>query len=206
MSVVRMQRWWRLNTYKSSLKGVSWGQHVVVDYKTRIYNFGNKLSLGNQVYLRSISKKYQAGMPFPTSILMDVKGAELSIGDNVRINGAYIHAQKHITIGKDTVIASGVNIMDSNGHELYSHNRKHVRDKPEPIRIGDNVWIGLNAIILKGTDIGDHSVVGAGSVVKGKFPPYSLIMGNPATLVKTLDPNRFDNQQQHKAVQQPIKS
>jgi len=77
--------------------------------------------------------------------------------------------------------------MDSNGHELYSLNRTIKRDKPQPINIGINVWIGLNAIVLKGRTIGNNSVISAGSVVKGYFPENSLIIGNSAVIVKQLD-------------------
>jgi acetyltransferase-like isoleucine patch superfamily enzyme len=126
-------------------------------------------------------------MPFPTTLFSDKTGAEIKVGDHCRINGAYIHAQKQITIGNNCVIAAGVNIIDSNGHELYSSDRTQGRDEAKEIIIGENVWIGLNAIILKGTEIGDHSVVAAGSVVKGCFPENSLIQGNPAILVKQLE-------------------
>src|SRR5690606_9691564 len=116
----------------------------------------------------------------------DVEGAEIIIGESCRLNGVYIHAQSSIRIGKNTVIASGVNIIDSNGHELVSKNRTKGRDSAKPIKIDENVWIGLNAIILKGTEIGKNSVVSAGSVVKGFFPDNSIISGNPAKLVDTI--------------------
>lgn len=112
-----------------------------------------------------------------------------TIGNNCRINGAYIHAQKRITVGDNCVMASGISIIDSNGHELYSNDRTHGRDQASDIEIGSNVWIGLNAIILKNTSIGDNSVVSAGSVVSGHFPNNSLIMGNPGKVVKILNIN-----------------
>lgn len=59
--------------------------------------------------------------------------------------------------------------------------------KKNKLIIGENVWIGLNAIILKNTNIGDNSIVAAGSVVKGKFPSNVLIQGNPAKIVRTLE-------------------
>jgi acetyltransferase-like isoleucine patch superfamily enzyme len=168
-------------------KNVHLSPQVMIDWQTEIHNGGNRLTLGRGVYLRSIRSKYQAAMGFPTTILIDVAGASVDIGANSRINGAYIHAQNKISIGENCVIASGVNIMDSNGHEVYSLNRVHGRDKPGEILIGNNVWIGINAIILKDTTIGDNSIVSAGSVVKGKFPANSIIQGNPATVVKTIE-------------------
>lgn len=163
------------------------GAGFSLDMQTKIYSGKNKLFIGENVYLRSNSKGYHAGMPFPLTILIDRKNAECIIGDNCRINGAYIHAQKKIVIGSNSVIAAGVNIIDSNGHILKSSNRTKGRDNPEAIIIGENVWIGLNSIILKNTIIGKNSVVAAGSVVKGKFPDNVLIQGNPAQVIRTLD-------------------
>ena len=94
---------------------------------------------------------------------------------------------KKLVIGKNSVIASGVHIIDSNGHILNSNNRTKGRDIPADIIIGENVWIGLNSVILKATIIGNNSVVAAGSIVKGEYPANSLIQGNPAKLVKILE-------------------
>ncbi len=149
---------------------------------------GAKIIIGKNVTLRSFSRGYHGGMPFGTSLLADAKDAEIRIGDNCRINGAYIHAKKRISIGNNCVIASGVNIMDSNGHLLLSSNRTIKKtDVPKEITIGNNVWIGVNAVILKGTVISDNSVVGANSVVKGRFENNSLIQGNPAVKTSTLE-------------------
>lgn len=157
------------------------------DYKTRIRPVKGLIHLGRGVCLKSINIGYHAGMPFGTTLFTDVENAKILIGDNSRINGAYIHAQKNITIGPNTVIASGVHIIDSNGHLVNSKNRTVGRDSPESITIGRNVWIGLNSIILKGSEIGDNCVVGACSIVNGKFSSNTLIIGNPAREVKVID-------------------
>jgi acetyltransferase-like isoleucine patch superfamily enzyme len=172
---------WRL----SCAKNISVCKGTRIDLRTKIIVQGG-LCLGKNVYLRSREKGYHAGMPFYTTLLADANNAMIEIGDNTRVNGAYIHAQKHIKIGNNCVIASGVNIIDSNGHQLYSSDRTKGRDEAKEIAIGNNVWVGLNAIILKDTVIGDNSVVAAGSVVKGNFPANSLIQGNPAVTVKTI--------------------
>ena len=112
--------------------------------------------------------------------------SHIVIGNNCRLNGAYIHAEKKIVIGNNCVVASGVHIIDSNGHLVYSSNRTIGRDNPEEIIIGNNVWIGINSIILKGTTIGNNCVISAGSVVKGNYPSDSIIAGNPAVVVKRI--------------------
>lgn len=101
------------------------------------------------------------------------------------LNGVFLSARGRIEIGSDCLFATGIQIMDSDTHEIRSRNRITDLDAPQPVKIGNNVWVGLNAIILKGTEIGDNSVVGAGSVVKGKFPANCVIAGNPARIVKT---------------------
>jgi len=179
--------------YKITNKNLLVGKNVYIDFNTKIYSFAQEIILHDNVYLRSRSKGYQAGMPFPTTLLIDVPNARIEIGKNTRLNGVYIHAQKSIGIGKNCVIAAGVNIIDSNGHKINSTDRTKGRDTPEEILIGDNVWIGLNAIILKGTNIGNNSVIAAGSVVKGIYPDNSLIAGNPGVLVKRILINENSN-------------
>lgn len=148
--------------------------------------------IGNNCMIGRSKQVYHAGMPFYTTLLCDGDNSIIKIGNGCRINGAYIHAHSNITLGDNCLIASGVNILDSNGHDLYSAERNIRRDKPKPIFIGDHVWIGLNSTILKGTSIGNYSVVATGSVVKGEFPSCALIAGNPARVVKILDIKDLD--------------
>lgn len=163
-------------------------QSSTIDHYSKIHIFGEgRVKLEKGATLRSSPRGYHGGMSFPCTILVDRANASVVIGSNSRLNGAYVHAQASIRIGKNCVIASGVNIIDSNGHELLSTNRTKGRDKPKPIVIGENVWIGMNAIVLKGTAVGKNSVISANSVVSGSFPDNSLIVGNPARLVKQLD-------------------
>jgi len=164
-------------------KQLSLGNNVKFDLATKFLIYNQSCIIGDNVTLRSTPRGYHAGMPFGTTLFCDTKEAEIVIGENCRLNGVYIHAQKSIKIGKNTVIAAGVNIIDSNGHILASRNRTEGRDKPKSIEIGENVWIGLNSVILKNSKIGDNSVVSAGSVVKGDFPNNSVITGNPAKVV-----------------------
>lgn len=175
--------------YLSRRKGIEINKETIVYYKSRIVNICKQggIKIGVSCRIGTSSRGYHSGMPFYTTILNDGVNSNISVGNNCRINGAYIHAQKEIEIGNNCVIAAGVSIMDSNGHEVISSDRTQGRDIPQAIKVGNNVWIGLNSIILKNTLIGDNCIVAAGSVVKGEFPENSLIMGNPAKIVKTLD-------------------
>jgi acetyltransferase-like isoleucine patch superfamily enzyme len=114
---------------------------------------------------------------------------EITIGDYcLMAPGVEITAARSIQIGDSCMFASDVSIQDSDWHGLY--NRVRPFRCTAPIRIGDNVWVGQRALILKGVTLGDHSVIGAGSVVTGSIPPFSVAAGNPARVIKTLNPNR----------------
>lgn len=188
--------YYRVNTFLSRIKLIylkfkfkklKIGMNCRIDWNSYIDIGQNQCSIGNNVTLQSLQKNYHVGMPFPTSILIDVLGAKVEIGDGSSIHGCYIHAQKLIKIGKDCAIAAGVNIIDSNGHIMNSKSRNSNRDLPKEIVIGNNVWIGLNAVILKGSIIEDNCVIGAGSVVKGHYKANSLIVGNPAKFIKKIE-------------------
>ena len=58
--------------------------------------------------------------------------------------------------------------------------------KIAPVRIGDKAWIGFNAIILKGVTVGEGAIVAAGAVVTKDVPPYTIVAGNPARVIRTL--------------------
>lgn len=151
------------------------------------YNKTGHIRIGKNSRIGTSDRGYRIAFFHPTRISARGEGAIIEIGENARISGANIFARNSIKIGNNVEIAAGVQITDLNGHLTYSLNRTIGEDTPNPIVIGDNVWIGLNAIILKGTEIGDNCIVSAGSVVKGKFPANSVITGNPAIVVKTLD-------------------
>ena len=148
---------------------------------------GSRIVLGDKVSLVSSNLSYHAQMFAPVKIFADRPGAVITIGDNTRINGACLHAWKSITIGRNCLIAANVQIMDANGHDLCMdapERRLVTPDTPTPITIGDNVWIGLNSIVLPGTKLGDGCVVAAGSVVKGDFAAGSIIGGVPAKVIR----------------------
>ncbi len=85
------------------------------------------------------------------------------------------------------MVGANVLITDTDWHPLDPYKRhKSEFTKTKPVKIGNNVFIGVNSIILKGTEIGDNSVIGAGSVVAGIIPPNVIAAGNPCKVIKTL--------------------
>ena len=108
------------------------------------------------------------------------------LGDRVSFQqNAHVTCAKRIEIGDNTAIASNVTITDID-HPYQDINipveRQPLRVKP--VKIGKDCKIYNNAVILQGSVIGNHCIVGANSVVKGLFPDYSIIVGCPARIVK----------------------
>lgn len=122
-----------------------------------------------------------------------LKSRGLKLGDNVVFydpSKKPIDEQRipFIKIGNSCRITEGVKIL---GHDYsYATLRPIYHEmllKTDEVIIGNNVFIGINSIILMGTKIGDNSIIGAGSVVSGKFPSNVVIAGNPAKVICSID-------------------
>ena len=133
----------------------------------------------------------------------------VEIGDRCYIGtDTQIISRSRITIGSDVTMAWGITIYDHNSHSLDWRQRQRVVAhfferyggadcfasldwsgvSAAPIVIRDRVWIGFGAVILKGVTIGEGAVVGACSVVARNVEPYTVVAGNPAVVVRRLDP------------------
>jgi acetyltransferase-like isoleucine patch superfamily enzyme len=133
------------------------------------------------------------------SFALGAKGTAL-VGDFTLLNGALVMAEERIEIGSHCLISWNVGIADSDFHPLepaqrlidahalapfYKERPPRPKLETRPVKIADNVWIGMNAIILKGVTIGENSVVAAGAVVVKSVPANTVVAGNPAVTVKT---------------------
>lgn len=165
---------WRLISAKFYLRKCKTGRFVTTRGKPLILVKGS-VTIGNRVVLWSI---------FSRTIISIHSKAKLQIGDYTRINGVHIAAKSSIIIGKNVRIGPYTIIMDSDFHDIQEHS---VEGKSEPIVIGDNTWIASRAIILKGVTIGEGCVIAAGAVVTKNVPPYSMVAGVPAVVVKEIN-------------------
>lgn len=126
--------------------------------------------MGNEVQVRS---------PFACDY-----GSNIRIGGNSFVNFGCVFLDCNvITIGKDAQIAPGVHIYTAL-HPLNAEIRRSGLESAQPVTIGENVWIGGQAVICPGVSIGDNAVIGAGSVVVQDIPADALAVGNPCRVIR----------------------
>jgi len=130
----------------------------------------------------------------------DRHGARITVGDRTYIGKSHLVAAQSIAIGDDTIISWDVTIVDHNSHSPDWELRKHdipnwhqgKKDwtgiKIAPVTIGNRVWIGFGASILKGVTVGDGAIIGACSVVTKDVPPGAIVGGNPAKIILNRQP------------------
>lgn len=132
-------------------------------------------------------------------VLRSSSGGIIKMGDFTKIGpGSSLVCVDKITIGDYTAIANNVQIVDNNNHPINPYDRLFMRTTAEdsiyrdwkysehkPIVIGKNVWVGANARINKGVNIGDNSIIAANTVVTKDVPENSIVAGNPGKVVKT---------------------
>lgn len=128
-------------------------------------------------------------------------GGRLTVGHHSFVGpGTRVWAQRSVEIGDYVLIAHLVDIHDSNAHAIDTETRRGEtvnlferrmavdwsKVDSKPVRIEDDVWIGLKSTILKGVTIGRGAVIAAGTVVTKDVPPYVLVAGNPARIIREL--------------------
>lgn len=103
-------------------------------------------------------------------------GARMTIGDGSWLNGCHLSSKRSLEVGKGVLIGPGVRVFDADQHDLDDVTPESI----EAVRIGDYAWIASDVTILRGVEVGAHSVVAAQSVVTRSVPPHSLAVGAPA--------------------------
>ena len=144
---------------------------------------GSVVEIGNNVTLSSLPRFNPLAPGRRLSIVTATSHARIVIKDGAGISNSVISCCESITIGKDTLIGAECLITDSDFHGFPL--RKNPPARSAPVEIGDWVFVGTRTIVLKGVSIGNHSVIGAGSVVTSDIPENCLAAGNPARVIRS---------------------
>lgn len=141
---------------------------------------------GNIVLGRGVRLSGRPQMTFNNQL---ESSPELTIGDFAFIGHLCdLRVARSIQIGSHCLIAGGVTIADYDGHPLDAARRRagatSAAAEVRPVKIGDDVWIGQGAVVLKGVTIGDRAIVGAHAVVTRDVPADGIVVGNPARLIR----------------------
>ncbi|MGX6605982.1 acyltransferase [Micromonosporaceae bacterium Da 78-11] len=167
--VFRIKRaWYRLRYPRLTL-----GQDVQIRGRIRLRR-GVTVTIGDRCRLNKLVRFAGPGV--------------VAVGPQTLLNGSWIGCWTTVTIGAGSLL-SDCEMVDNTFHNL-DPARRHDSAGPgtrAPIVVGENVWIGAGALVLKGVTIGRDSVVGAATVVRADVPERVVVIGNPQQIVKKFD-------------------
>jgi acetyltransferase-like isoleucine patch superfamily enzyme len=161
---------------------------VILFYPSRPEGIGNLILLKFAFFQKILG--FSRSVPWPVHFTSKVvgwkninikKGRITHPGESI---GNYIQAANGIVFGSNVRMSPNVVIVSAN-HDIDDYD---VHTKEPPIRIGSNVWIGANSVILPGVKIGDNVIIGAGSVVNTNIPDNSIAVGNPCKVIREKAP------------------
>lgn len=157
------------------------GRGTIISRADQILN-PHRIFIGDQVLIA-----HGARLDSILTYANDAYDGSIHIGNRTSIQ-PYVHlaAATALRIGHDVLMGSRVYITDHD-HQ-FAEPTVHVAYQPltvEPVCVEENVWIGENAVILKGVTIGHHAIIGANSVVTRDVPPFAIAGGVPAQVIKT---------------------
>lgn len=121
-----------------------------------------------------------------TSIILDNEGAEIKIGNKTSVAKAQIVSLEpyNIEIGEDCMLSYDIEIRNTDSHKIYDKSTNKRINEGNSVKIGNHVWLGMRAVILKGVNIDDNSIVAAGSIVTKDVMSNTIVSGNPAKQIK----------------------
>lgn len=148
----------------------------------------SQIRIGKRMNLRSFVRSNPLAPNHPVIISTRLPGAVMLIGDDFGMTGGSLVCDERITIGDRVWVGANTVITDTDFHPLDPQRRRvaPLDAKTGAISIADDVFIGMNALILKGVTIGAGAVVGAGSVVRRDVPTRAIVAGNPAQIIGEL--------------------
>lgn len=176
-----------INKIFARLKGVQIGSGLTTYGRLFFHRAPNSnIIIGKNCDFRSSKLSNLIGINKFCILATQKKNATLSIGDNCGFSGVSIGCREYIKIGSNVLVGANVIITDTDWHSLKIKERRSGEPKTAHTIIENNVFIGVNSIILKGSHIGENSVIGAGSIVSGTIPANVVAAGNPCRILKTI--------------------
>jgi acetyltransferase-like isoleucine patch superfamily enzyme len=169
--------------------GIAWGQQWRIFGLPIIQRHRQStICLGDYLELRSWYVSNPLAPNHPVLFATRSAGASITVGQGCGFTGTVIVAAENITIGDRVIVGANAVITDSDFHPIDPDLRRvdALNAAHAPVLIGDDVFIGMCAIILKGVTIGCGSTVGAGSIVVQDVPPRTVVAGNPARVIREL--------------------
>ena len=168
-------------------KEVEFGENLRINGRMFVHGEKGRVVIGKNVTINSSECVNPTSGVNHTHLRTEHEG-RIKIGNNVGISHASITSFSLVDIEDNVLIGSGVKIWDTDFHPLdYDSRIIGNREKREPILIKEGAFIGACSIILKGVTIGQHSVVGAGSVVSKSIPDNEIWAGSPAVFIRKLE-------------------
>ena len=163
----------------SQMGGVKYGKHIKFRGIAIIERFQcSTIRIGDNCTFNSSSRFNFRGINHPCIIQTGKPGAKIVIGNHCGFSGVSIVADKEVVIEDHVTVGANAIIGDRDDHsDIYA-------SEPRPVHIGKNVWIGMNATIMKGVTIGEYAIIGAGAIVTKDVPPYAIVAGIPAKIIK----------------------
>jgi acetyltransferase-like isoleucine patch superfamily enzyme len=188
--------WRKLSKYFASVFLKSYGINVGSSSGIVMYGFpiielepGSNILIANNVVLCSHSKFTALGVSKPIILRTLSSHAQIKIGKDVGLSGTTICAAESVTIGRECLFGADVMIFDNDFHPIESEGRRYSKKRvaSSPIHIGANVFVGTRSIIMKGVNIGENSIIGAGSNVVSNIPANVIAAGNPCRVIRSID-------------------
>lgn len=175
------------NLLNARVRGITVGKGLKAIGRIHFFRApGSKIEIGPNCEFRSTEVSNLIGLNRRCIISTNTSHASIKIGINCAFSGVTIGARERIEIGDNCMVGANVIITDNDWHALAPDERRSGKPKSRPTLIDANVFIGVNSIILKGSSIGENSIIGAGSVVSGSIPSNVIAAGNPCIVIKQL--------------------
>jgi acetyltransferase-like isoleucine patch superfamily enzyme len=166
--------------------------HAKIGNAVRIFGWpiiaihkGSSIRIGKNAMLISSPFFSEPGVAHPVILRTLSPQAKIVIGENVGMSGGGICAAQEVRIGNNVMLGANAFVSDTDFHPVNPTERRFstTGTKSEPVVIEDNVFIGMNSLVLKGVTIGANTVVAAGSIVVRSIPANCICGGVPARII-----------------------